>query len=63
VNAALPLLLDRPFLSFSIVDTFSLADIKLASTLIFEIAICLTVLGGVSTIMEAISHPRETEPL
>jgi NADH:ubiquinone oxidoreductase subunit 5 (subunit L)/multisubunit Na+/H+ antiporter MnhA subunit/multisubunit Na+/H+ antiporter MnhB subunit len=63
VNAALPLLLERPFLSFSIVDTFSLADIKLASTLIFEIAICLTVLGGVSTIMEAISHPRETEPL
>ncbi|MBW4438135.1 MAG: DUF4040 domain-containing protein [Pleurocapsa minor GSE-CHR-MK-17-07R] len=62
-NAALPLLIDREFLSFSSISSFSLADIKLASVVIFEIGICLTVLGGVSTIMEAISHPLEAEPL
>ena len=63
VNAALPLLAGRDFLSFTSVTGISLADIKLASSLLFEIGIFLAVFGGISAIMEAISHPKEVEPL
>ncbi|HYO88760.1 MAG TPA: hydrogen gas-evolving membrane-bound hydrogenase subunit E [Candidatus Limnocylindrales bacterium] len=60
-NALLPLLFGREFLAFTLVPGFSFADIKLASPLLFEIGICLTVFGGISAILEAISHPREVE--
>lgn len=63
VNALLPVLFGREFLAFTQVKEISVADIKIASTLLFEIGICLTVFGGISTIMEAISHPKEAEPL
>lgn len=62
-NAALPVLFGEPFLHFSALTTISIADIKLASTVLFEFAIFFTVLGGVSTIMQAITHPREVEGL
>jgi multicomponent K+:H+ antiporter subunit A len=62
-NAALPLLFGREFLAFTQVTGISFADIKIASTLVFEIGICLTVFGGISTIMEALSHPKEMETL
>lgn len=62
-NAALPVVFGREFLTFTQISAISIADIKLASSLMFEIGICLTVLGGISTIMESISHPREAEPL
>jgi NADH:ubiquinone oxidoreductase subunit 5 (subunit L)/multisubunit Na+/H+ antiporter MnhA subunit/multisubunit Na+/H+ antiporter MnhB subunit len=62
-NAVLPLLFGREFFAFTQVSGVSVADIKIASTLVFEIGICLTVFGGISTIMEAISHPQECEPL
>jgi NADH:ubiquinone oxidoreductase subunit 5 (subunit L)/multisubunit Na+/H+ antiporter MnhA subunit len=62
-NAIAPLLFGREFFAFTRLTTFSIADIKLASTTIFEIGICLSVFGGISTIMEAISHPKECEPL
>lgn len=62
-NAAAPLLFGREFLAFTRLTDLSVADIKLASTTIFEIGICLSVFGGISTIMEAISHPKECEPL
>ncbi|MBC6936203.1 MAG: DUF4040 domain-containing protein [Chloroflexi bacterium] len=62
-NAILPLIFGREFLAFTPIDGFSLADIKLASTVLFEVGICLTVFGGVSAILEAISHPMEVEPL
>ncbi len=62
-NAALPLIFGSEFLSFSRLDAISIADIKIASTTIFELGICLAVFGGVSMIMEAISHPRESETL
>jgi NADH:ubiquinone oxidoreductase subunit 5 (subunit L)/multisubunit Na+/H+ antiporter MnhA subunit len=62
-NAILPLLFGRSFFAFTEVTGFSFADIKLASTLVFEVGICLAVFGGVSAIMEAISHPKEVEPL
>jgi NADH:ubiquinone oxidoreductase subunit 5 (subunit L)/multisubunit Na+/H+ antiporter MnhA subunit len=63
VNALLPVLFGRSFMALTSVQGFSFADIKLASTVIFEIGICLTVLGGVSTIVQAISHPKEVESL
>jgi multicomponent K+:H+ antiporter subunit A len=62
-NAVLPLLFGREFFAFTQISGISVADIKVASTLVFEIGICLTVFGGISTIMEAISHPQECEPL
>ncbi len=61
VNALLPLVFGREFLAFTVLPGFSFAGIKLASPLIFEIGICLTVFGGISAILEAISHPREVE--
>lgn len=64
LNAALPLLLGGDFLATSIAKTLSLpAGLKLSSTVIFEFAIFLTVLGGASAIMEAITHPKEVEAL
>lgn len=62
-NALLPLVFGREFAAFTAVAGFDLANIKLASSLIFEIGICLTVFGGISAILEAISHPREVEPV
>lgn len=62
-NAALPVLFGREFLGFTALDGVSIADIKLASPVLFEIGICLTVFGGISAIIEAISHPKEVEPL
>jgi multisubunit Na+/H+ antiporter MnhB subunit len=63
INALLPVAFGREFLAFTEVTGISIADIKIASTMMFEIGICLAVFGGVSTIMEAISHPKECEPL
>jgi NADH:ubiquinone oxidoreductase subunit 5 (subunit L)/multisubunit Na+/H+ antiporter MnhA subunit/multisubunit Na+/H+ antiporter MnhB subunit len=62
-NAALPMLFGQDFLTLTKITSFSFADIKLASSLVYEIAIFLTVSGGVGVIMEAISHPKEVEPL
>jgi NADH:ubiquinone oxidoreductase subunit 5 (subunit L)/multisubunit Na+/H+ antiporter MnhA subunit len=63
INAFLPTLFGRSFLAFTLLTKGSLAEIKLASPLFFEIGICLVVFGGISAIIEAISHPREVEPL
>lgn len=62
-NAAMPLFFARNFLAFTVLSQWSVADIKIASSLVFEIGIFLAVLGGISAIMEAISHPKEVEPL
>jgi multisubunit Na+/H+ antiporter MnhB subunit len=64
VNATLPLLLDEAFFHVIKVKGFTPpADLHLASTLLFEIGIFLTVLGSVSVIMEAIAHPTEVEQI
>lgn len=63
VNATFPLLLDEPFFSFVQFTEQSFASIKLATSTLFEMSIFLTVAGGIGAIMEAISHPREVEPL
>ncbi len=62
-NAAAPLLFGREFLALTKLTGSSFADIKLASSLLFEVGIFLTVFGGISAIMEAIAHPKEVEPL
>lgn len=63
VNAIIPLFFGRAFLAFTPVTGFSVANIKLASSLIFEIGISLAVFGGISAILEAINRPKEVEPL
>ncbi len=63
VNAVLPLLFGRDFFAHTPIEGITIAEIKLASSTLFEIGIFLTVFGGVSTIIEAISHPREAETL
>jgi NADH:ubiquinone oxidoreductase subunit 5 (subunit L)/multisubunit Na+/H+ antiporter MnhA subunit/multisubunit Na+/H+ antiporter MnhB subunit len=59
-NALMPLLLGQPFLR-TIDFGDGIAGLHLSSTQFFEIGIFLTVLGGASTVMEAIAHPREFE--
>jgi multisubunit Na+/H+ antiporter MnhB subunit len=64
LNAALPLLFGQPFLVTTLLDQIHLpADIHLSSTMLFEIGICLTVLGSTSLILETIAHPQEVETL
>jgi NADH:ubiquinone oxidoreductase subunit 5 (subunit L)/multisubunit Na+/H+ antiporter MnhA subunit/multisubunit Na+/H+ antiporter MnhB subunit len=63
VNAALPLLAGRAFLGHTTLEGIDFAGIKFASSTVFEFAIFLTVFAGVSTIMEAIAHPKEVETL
>ncbi|MCC7207624.1 MAG: DUF4040 domain-containing protein, partial [Anaerolineae bacterium] len=62
-NAILPLFFGRDFLALTAISGVSIADIKLASSLVFEIGIWLAVFGGISAILEAISHPKEVEPV
>jgi len=62
-NALAPLLFGREFFAFTNFSQFSVAEIKIASSLIYEIGIFLAVAGGIGAIMEAISHPREVETL
>jgi multisubunit Na+/H+ antiporter MnhB subunit len=64
VNALLPMVFGREFLALTKLTGVELpAHLHAASTVIFEIAIFLTVFGGVSVIMEAIAHPKEVERL
>lgn len=57
-NAAFPLLIGREWLSHLVWHGFSFAGIKVASSLVFEAAIALTVFGGVGLVMQAIAHPE-----
>jgi multisubunit Na+/H+ antiporter MnhB subunit len=62
-NAVFPMLLGQPFLAHLSFDIALPANLHLSSTLIYETGIFLTVLGSVTTIMEAIAYPKEVEPL
>lgn len=62
-NAALPLLFNREFFAFTLLPLELPAEIKLASTTLFEIGIFSTVFGGISAVMEALTHPKEVETL
>ncbi|MFN7210327.1 MAG: hydrogen gas-evolving membrane-bound hydrogenase subunit E, partial [Aggregatilineales bacterium] len=61
-NAALPLIVGREFGAITLLKDLKLpADLKFSSTTLFEIGICLAVLGGICAIMEAIASPKEVE--
>lgn len=62
-NAAFPLLLGQPFLAHLNIDIPLPANLHLSSTFVYETGIFLTVLGSITTIMEAIAYPKEAEPL
>jgi len=62
-NAAFPMLLGEPFLAHVNFDVTLPANIHLSSTFIYETGIFLTVLGNITTVMEAIAYPKEVEPL
>ncbi len=62
-NAAFPMLLGQPFLAHINFDIPLPAHIHLSSTFLYETGIFLTVLGSITTIMEAIAYPKEVEPL
>jgi multisubunit Na+/H+ antiporter MnhB subunit len=61
-NAALPLLFGREFGAITLLKDLQLpAGLKFSSTTLFEIGICVSVLGGICAIMEAIASPKEVE--
>ncbi|MBI1256711.1 MAG: hypothetical protein GC204_04520 [Chloroflexi bacterium] len=63
-NAILSMLLGEPFLHHITFDQITLpANLHISTTLFYETGIFLTVLGSSSTIMEAITYPKEIEPL
>ncbi|MCC6892688.1 MAG: DUF4040 domain-containing protein [Anaerolineae bacterium] len=62
-NAVFPMLLGQPFLAHLNIDLALPANLHLSSTFVYETGIFLTVLGSITTIMEAIAYPKEAEPL
>lgn len=62
-NAVWPLLIGSEFLSFHKLDAIHFAGLSPSSTMVFEIAIGLTIFGSVGTMLEAITHPSEVENL
>lgn len=61
-NGALPFIFGREFGAITLLKDLQLpADLKFSSTTIFEIGICVAVLGGICAIMEAIASPKEVE--
>jgi NADH:ubiquinone oxidoreductase subunit 5 (subunit L)/multisubunit Na+/H+ antiporter MnhA subunit/multisubunit Na+/H+ antiporter MnhB subunit len=63
LNAIMPMLFGQPFLAHVSFDIPLPAQLHLSSTLIYETGIFLTILGSVTTVMEAIAYPKEVEPL
>ncbi len=64
VNAAIPILLGKGFMghvqydkALGIYELVSAFGLHITSSLIFEIAIAITVMGGLGIIMEAIAYP------
>lgn len=70
LNALLPILLGKSFLSYvdygallGLKDFIASLGLKFSTTLVFEVAICFTVFGGVNAIMETIAHPVQAPKL
>ena len=68
LNALLPLLLGKGFMghiefdkAFGVYDIVGSFGLHVTSALIFEIAIAITVMGGLGIIMETIAYPKETQ--
>jgi len=70
LNALLPILLGGQFMGYldygallGLKDFIASLGLKFSTTLLFELAICLTVFGGVNAIMETIAHPVQAPQL
>ncbi|MEM1372727.1 MAG: MnhB domain-containing protein, partial [Pseudomonadota bacterium] len=63
VNAGFPILLGQAWMAHLTWEWFDFAGLKIATTIVFEIAIAVVVLGSVGVILEAIGHPRDVEVL
>lgn len=63
VNAALPIFFGGAWMGHMQWAAFSFAGLKVATTVVFEIAIGLVVFGSVGVMLEAIGHPRDVEML
>lgn len=70
LNALFPLLLGKSFMEHIEIDKvlglyelIGSLGLHLTSSLIFEIAIAIAVMGGLGIIMEAIAHPKEVQLL
>jgi NADH:ubiquinone oxidoreductase subunit 5 (subunit L)/multisubunit Na+/H+ antiporter MnhA subunit len=63
LNGLYPLLTGNAFMAHIGFDIPLPAGLHLSTTMIYETGIFLTVLGSVSTILEAIAYPKEVEPL
>ncbi len=68
LNALLPLLLGKGFMghiefdkALGIYDIVGAFGLHVTSALIFEIAIAVTVMGGLGIIIETIAYPKETQ--
>ena len=60
INALVPLLTGGNFMGLvDYAPGLDFANLKLTTTIVFEIAIAVTVFGAVSLIMEAIAHPLQ----
>lgn len=62
-NAAFPMLFGQPFLAHNNINISLPANIHISSTFFYETGIFLSVLGSITTVMEAIAYPKEVEPL
>lgn len=62
-NASWPMVLGYEFMSFHKLDGFTIAGLTPSTTMGFEIAIALTVLGSVGVMLEAVTHPTEVDDL
>jgi len=62
-NAALPLFFGGEWMGHMAWDAFDFAGLKVATTVVFEVAIALVVLGAVGVILEATGHPGDVEML
>lgn len=60
-NALVPLLFNEDFLRTTSLDYELPAGLHLASTTLFETGIFLSVMGGISLVMESIAHPEGVE--
>ncbi len=63
INAALPIVFGGAWMGLMKVAWFDFAGLKLATTIVFEVAIGLVVFGAVGVILEAVAHPRDVEML
>jgi multisubunit Na+/H+ antiporter MnhB subunit len=63
VNALFPLLAGEGFLQLLELEGVSFAGLHLSTTLIFEIAIALTVFGSVGIMLESLAKPKQAEKL